>query len=420
MKVGIVGGGITGLALAHYLRDSPAAPVVFEAREEPGGVIRSERVNGRLLEFGPQRTRFTDEIESLVGDLDLRDGLVFADEDLPIYVYCDGKLREVPTSIPSFLRTDLLSWRGKLRLLGEPLTGPVTAEESPAEAFSRKFGHEAYENLIGPLFGGIYGSDPARMSTEHALSGLMQLERRERSLLKPAVKRALGGETAPAFSFRDGLQTLPEALARANRDAVHLDTPVEAIRRSADRYTLVADDGEVSVDQVVVTTPADVAADLLSTISDSAIALADLRYNPLALVHLRADADHRGLGYQIRPDEGFTTLGVSWNAPAFDRDGVYTAFLGGMTNPDLVDESDQRLETIAREEFEEIMGLPAEVLSVRRLERGFPAYDESWSALDEVTLPEGVYLAANYAARMGIPGRVRQAKGLADTLAGMA
>jgi oxygen-dependent protoporphyrinogen oxidase len=419
MRVGVVGGGITGLALAHYLQGTPVEPVLFESREQVGGVIQSERVDGRLLEFGPQRSRLTAEIESLVDDLDLREELLLADEDLPIYVYCDGRLREVPTSIPAFVRTDLLSWRGKLRLLAEPLTRPATPEETPAEAFSRKFGRETYENLIGPLFGGIYGSDPARMSTEHALSGLVALERREGSLLKPALKRALSDESAPAFSFREGLQTLPEALADANRDVVHTGSPVRSIRQSGDRCTLATDDGEVSVDQVVVTTPADVAADLLETVDDSASRLRDLRYNPLALVHLHAESDRMGMGYQIRHDEEFATLGVSWNAPTFGREGVYTAFLGGMANPGLVAESDDHLRTVAREEFEAIVDEPAEVLSVRRLRQGFPAYDESWSALDEVTLPDGVYLATNYAARMGIPGRVRQAKGLSETLAEM-
>lgn len=420
MRVGIVGGGITGLTLAHYLRETPVEPILFEAREEVGGVIQSERVDGRLLEFGPQRTRLTAEIEWLVDDLDLREELVFADDDLPIFVYCDGKLREVPTSIPAFLRTDLLSWRGKVRLLAEPLTRPASTEETPAELFTRKLGRETYENLIGPLFGGIFGSDPARMSTEHALSGLLRLERREGSLLKPGLERVRGDETSPAISFENGLGTLPTALAAANQDAIHTNSPVRSIRQSGDRCTLSTDDGEISVDQVVVTTPADVAADLLETVDDSAGRLRELRYNPLALVHLRADADHRGLGYQIRHDEDFYTLGVSWNAPTFDRDGVYTAFLGGMANPEILSESDEYLRTVASEEFEGIVDTPAEALSVRRLRQSFPAYDESWSALDGVTLPDGIYLATNYAARMGIPARVRQAKGLAETLAGMA
>ena len=417
MRVGIVGGGITGLALAHYLRDTPVEVVLLEASESVGGVIASERVDGRLLEFGPQRTRLTDEIESLVDDLDLRDDLIFADDDLPIYVYRDGRLREVPTSIPAFLRTDLLSWRAKFRLLGEPLSEPATVEESPAEIFSRKFGIDAYENLIGPLFGGIYGSDPARMSTKHALGGLMKLERREGSLLKPALKRALSTDGAPAFSFEEGLQTLPDALYRANRDAVRLDSPATSIREIDDGFQIDTPDGEQAVDQVVVTTPADVAASLLTATSASATHLDDLAYNPLALVHLRADSDRKGLGYQIRSDEGFSTLGVSWNASAFDRDGVYTAFLGGMKDPELVGETDERLGAIASEEFEKIMGVPAGVLSVRRLERGFPAYDDSWEALDRIELPEGVHLATNYAARMGIPSRIRQASRLASRLA---
>ena len=38
MTVGIVGAGITGLALAHYLGERGADSVAFEAASDPGGV----------------------------------------------------------------------------------------------------------------------------------------------------------------------------------------------------------------------------------------------------------------------------------------------------------------------------------------------------------------------------------------------
>lgn len=417
MKVGVVGGGITGLSLLHYLRDTDVEPVLFEASDQVGGVIQSGRVDGKVVEFGPQRSRLTGGIEAMIDELGIRDELVFADDDLPIFVYCDGALREVPMSIGAFLRTDLLSWPGKLRLLGEPLTGPATPDETPAEVFTRKFGAEAYHNLIGPLFGGIYGSDPARMSTKHSLSGLMALERREGSLLKPALRRVRSHDGAPAFSFRDGMGTLPDALYEANRESVALETPVEVIEQTEDGFVLVTADGDEHVDQVVVTTPADVAADLLEPLAPTAAGLRDLSYNPLAMVYVDADHDRRGLGYQIRQDEDFDSLGVSWNAAAFDRDGVHTVFVGGMKNPALLEESDETLTEIAREEFEAIMGVPAEVISINRLERGFPAYDDSWAALDELVVPDGVYLATNYAGRMGVTSRIRQAKQLASQFA---
>jgi oxygen-dependent protoporphyrinogen oxidase len=419
MTVGVVGAGITGLSLTHYLAERGVDAVAFEAASEPGGAIDSRRVDGRVVECGPQRIRLTDEIAGLVDDLGLREDLLVADDELPLYVYVDGRLREVPRSIRAFLRTDLLSVPGKLRLLAEPLTAAGDPEESAADLFTRKFGAEAYHNLVGPLFGGIYGSDPARMPAKYALAGLLRMEAKHGSLLKPALKRVRAdGETPPPVSFADGMQQLPDALYEANADRVELDTPVESVRVDGDGYVLETPGESVAVDEVVVTVRADRAADLLAGVNaESASALAELHYNPLIFVHLLADVDREGFGYQVRRDEPLRTLGVSWNDSLFDRDGVYTAFLGGMDHPEMVDRSEDELGRVAAQEFERVMDAPAEVLNVTPIPRAFPAWDESWAARDRVDFPDGVTLATNYTARMGVPSRVREAERLAGELA---
>jgi oxygen-dependent protoporphyrinogen oxidase len=437
MTIGVVGAGITGLALTHHLGERGADAVAFEADAEPGGVVRSERVDGRVLERGPQRVRLTDEVRALVDALGLGDDLLVANDDLPLWVYADGRLREVPRSLSTFVATDLLSWQGKLRLLAEPFTRAGRPDETAAELFARKFGREAYENLVGPLFGGIYASDPARMPAKYALDGLLRLERREGSFLKPALRRVLGSrETPPPVSFRDGLQALPEALYDANADHVRLSEPVRRVREDGRGFALLTESGETRVDEVVLTTPADVTGRVLADLAPtSADRLARLSYNPLALVYLDARPGRDGMGYQVRRDEPLETLGVSWNAslfgrdggPASDasgtssrptgRDGVHTAFLGGMDRPRILDKPDDALGRIAADEFQQITGAHADVVGVHRLDRGFPAYDGSWAALDEVDLPDGIRLATNYTGRMGVPSRIREAKRLAGELA---
>ncbi|WP_251341685.1 protoporphyrinogen oxidase [Haloplanus halophilus] len=418
MTVGIVGAGITGLALAHYCRERGVDAVAFEASAEPGGVIRSTRVDGRVLEHGPQRTRLTPEIEGLVADCDLDDALLTADTDLPLYVYADGRLRRVPFSPRAFLSTDLLSARGKLRMLAEPLTDGARDDETAADYFVRKFGREAYHNLVEPLFGGIYGSDPAEMPGKYALRTIRKMER-SGSLVRAAVNRRLEGkERQPPVSFVEGMAQLPRALYERNADRVELETPVERVSADGSGYRLDTADGSRRVERVVLTTRSDVAAGLLADVDPgSARALRRLYYNPLAYVHLVSDAEPDGYGYQVRHDEPLHTLGVTWNASLFDRDGVYTCFLGGMENPGLVDRPADELGRIAREEFEAVLGASAEVVNVTRHPRGIPAYDGSWTAMEDVDTPEGITLATNYTGRMGVPARIREAKRLAESFA---
>lgn len=417
MRVGVVGAGMTGLALTHFLGRRGADVVTFEADDRPGGVVRTVTHDGTILEAGPQRIRLTGPLRDLVAELGLEEDLVVADGALPLYVYADGRLRRVPRTLREFLRTDLLSWRGKLRVLAEPLTAAGDPDETAAALFTRKFGRQASRNILEPLFGGIYGSDPTAMPARYALDGLLDLEDREGTLLKPALRRARrGGVSAPAVTFRDGMDHLPEALYQANRDRISLGEPVESIGERDGGWLIETASGREPVDAVVVTTPADVAATLLGNIAPGGDRLAELRYNPLALVYLQADHDRAGLGYQVRRDEPLRTLGVSWNGSAFGRDGLHTCFLGGMTDQEIVDTPEETVGSTARREFETVMDCPASVLAVERLARGFPAYDDSWHALADLSLPDGVYLATNYTARMGVPSRVREARTLADRL----
>jgi oxygen-dependent protoporphyrinogen oxidase len=431
--VGIVGAGITGLALTHYLAERGIDSVAFETADEPGGVISTRTVDGHVLEAGPQRMRKTPAVAELAQAGDIEDDIIEA-RDKPLFVYADGSLRRAPLSIGEFLRTDLLSWRGKARLLAEPLTQSGTPEETAAELFTRKFGREAYEKFIGPLYGGIYGSNPAEMPAAYALDGLMKREQKAGSFLQAFRQRVGKGHESPPISFEGGNQQLPNALYETYSDRVELETPVEGIEPAeGDEATdgAAGDGGEVDtegpwlldtparryeVEHVVVTTPADVASDLLSDVATGTDGLAELRYNPLSLVFLHADHGREGKGYKFAFGEGFHTRGVSWNASMFGRDGVQTVFLGGMDEPELVGRPDDELGAIAREEFEQVMGTEASVIDVAHLEQGFPAWDSTWWNLADLEVPSGITLATNYTARMGIPSRVREARQVATRL----
>lgn len=415
-RVGIIGAGITGLALTHYLAEQGVDSITFEADDEPGGVISSRRVDGHVLEVGPQRMRKTPGVATLARTAGVEDAIVEAGEG-DLYVYAGGRLGEGPLSVRQFLRTDLLSWRGKARLLAEPLTYSGHPAESVAEVFVRKFGREAYERFVGPLYGGLYGSDPAEMPAAFALEGLLEREQEAGSLLQAFRQRVGQGHEAPPMTLEKGNQQLPNALAEVYDDRIELDTPVTGIEPAGEGYTVRTPDSTHEVDSLVLTTPAGVTAELLDGVVPGAAALGDLRYNPLAMVFMESSFDREGKGYQVGYDEDLHTLGVSWNHSMFDREGLYTAFLGGMHEPELVDESDETLGRIATEEFETVTGTPASTIDVTRLDPGFPAWDHSWWTLETFETPDDIFLATNYTERMGIPSRIREARELAEQLA---
>ncbi|HSJ30609.1 MAG TPA: protoporphyrinogen oxidase [Longimicrobiales bacterium] len=414
--IAIVGGGISGLALAHQLAARGRPFVLLEATDRVGGVMRSGRVDGHLLEWGPQRGRMTTDFAALVDDLDLRDQVITAPPGLPLFVFVRGRLRRVPFSPGAFLRSDILTTRGKLRLLFEPLTAAPRDDESVADFFTRKIGREAYENLAGPLYGGLYASDPRDMVLGLSLRHVLREFRVGRSMLLPLLRR--GGTIAPpdACSFRDGMETLPRALHARHAAHIRLETPVRSIERRGSAYEVTTRDDRIAAEHVVITAPARPSAGLLASVAtDAAARIATLNYNPLTVVHLHAETDLHGLGYQVSLAEPLITRGVTWNDSLFGRRNVYTVYLGGAKNPWIADESPERAGEIAVAEFRTATGHDAAVLSVQQ-ER-MPAWDRSWSAIQGLSLPAGIHIHANWMARPGIPGRLATARRLAESLA---
>jgi protoporphyrinogen/coproporphyrinogen III oxidase len=414
-SVAIVGGGITGLALGHYLRLAGVPHRILEAGPRVGGVVRSARVEGHLLEWGPQRSRLTPSIHELLLQLEIADQVVTAPPDLPLYVYRSGKLRQVPFSVGAFLRSDIIPFTAKLRILLEPLTGPADPEESVANYFTRKLGRAMYENVAGPLYGGLYASDPKDMVVGLSLAHVLAEFRVGRSLVVPFLRR--GGSVSPpvAFSFVEGMETIPRALYRWNAENVRLDASVSSVHGRPGSWTVEWGGGTLRAERVVVTAPAGVAARILAAAGGETDPLAGLRYNPLAVVHLHAETGLRGLGYQVSLAERLATRGVTFNDSLFQRRGVYTVYLGGAKRPDVVSLPDARLAALAVEEFRGVTGHEGRVLAVER--EAMPAWDSTWAALGRVRLPEGIHLAANWESRPGIPGRLAQAKRLAGAFA---
>ena len=414
--IGIVGGGISGLVLAYELRRLGVDVTVWEAESVPGGVMRSQLHGDLVLELGPQRARLSDPFRRLVESVGLTSELVTAPTDLPLYVYHRGRLRQAPLSFSRAVTTDLLPLWAKARVLAEPFTAGPRVDERVGPFLRRKFGGAAYRALLGPLYGGLYASDPDHMPVRHALQRTLVELGVGRSILWRMFRSAARASESAPCSFRKGLGSLPLAIAEKLEGSLRLETPVRMLARVNGGWNVTLDGAEtVSADAVVLACPSDVSARLLGGAYPKEEAwLSGLRYNRLALVYLKADTELRGLGYQVAFGESLETRGVTWNASLFGRPGLYTVYLGGMKNPALCDWDDGRIAEIAREEFEVATGYRAETVHVSRTR--IPAWDETWDGLEGVEWPPDLHVCSNYTARPGILGRITGAKRLAATL----
>jgi oxygen-dependent protoporphyrinogen oxidase len=420
--IGIVGGGISGLFLLHFLESRGVEALLFEAATEPGGVMRSRRLEGPAGEvtadLGPQRVRLTPGLGRIVEELGLGPALLRAPADVPFTMVHEGRLFPAPMGAGDAARSRLVSWPGKLRALADLVTPPPSPHESVAHALQRKLGTEIYERLAGPILGGLYGSDPDRMEARHTLLPILERAGGGRSLLR-ALLRASRATGFPVVSFEGGMGALPRALAERHRDGVRLGTPVRSVRRASGGFELVTDRETVPAREVVLTVPAPAASEILAGADPGAASrLRALRYNPLAVVPLVATRPERlpplGSGFKPTLASSMATRGVTAHGTLFGRTGLFSAFLGGMGGEALVARPDAEILEIARREFEAVTGVDAVPLMVHRTH--MPAWDRSWSAMEGLRLPPGLHLAAAYTDRPGIGGRFEETTRMAARL----
>ncbi|MEM7678416.1 MAG: protoporphyrinogen oxidase, partial [Myxococcota bacterium] len=285
-KVVIIGAGISGLATAEALSrraNDAGVPVdveVLEAGPHAGGKIRTSVEKGCVVETGPHG--FLDKepkIFELIDRLGIRDEMVPADHSSARrFVVRKQRLRELPSSPPSFLTSDILPLGGRLRILWEPFASgpPPGQDESVWDFAARRIGRQAADVLVDAMVTGIYGGDPKQLSLRSAFPRMHELESNYGSLVKAqfALARerrkqrqltagtspqpAAGSAGAPAgtlHSFKRGLGTLTDALAE--RTAIRFEHPVQALQRSSGerRFAVQTPKGTIEADAVVLTTP---------------------------------------------------------------------------------------------------------------------------------------------------------------------
>ena len=398
--IAVVGGGISGLAAAWQLQQRGAAVTLFEASERTGGVIRSRRANGYLVDEGPNtlvaRSHALGRVIEAVGIEDER--VPAPDTASARYIVRDGGLARVPTSPSGLITTPLLSAWAKLRLLREVFVRPSEAEDESLAAFvRRRLGPEVLDYAVNPFVAGVYAGDPERLSTRHAFPTLHTLEREHGSLVRGMLHRVRNRKDGPSkpsphpFSFRDGMQALPDALARAiGNDAIRYDAPVVALHQDDDGWSLtVGTDGTQRTehfDGVVFTAPLHGFSEIAFETSVDLGPLEEVTYPPLSVLALgfrEMDVEHAldGFGVLVPEREGLDVLGALFSSTLFPGrapagHALLTCFVGGMRHPDLAALPERDLVAIALDDLRPLLGLRGEPVFVHRKlwEHAIPQY----------------------------------------------
>lgn len=441
-RVAIVGGGISGLALAERLAARGMEPLVLERADRVGGKIGTRSREGFLLETGPNG--FLDSAPATLA-LAERLGLQPALEPATPaakrrWVYLRGRLREVPGRPQDFLRSDILPLGAKLRLALEPLARRARVDDESIAAFGRRhLGRRATRDLLAAMVLGIHAGDIERLSLPACFPRMAALEKEHRSLILGMVRRGRGGAPSGVLTTTEGgLGRLVEGLAGHLGAAVRTRVRVDAIRRDGGEFRLAVEEGgrreELRADAVAVTAPAAEAGRLVAPFDDRVGELAAaILYAPMAVVHLawpRERIAHPldGFGFLAPPHEGRAILGAlfvssifPWRAPP--GQALFTVMVGGAVAPERALLEEEALVALAVSELSDIVGADGapSLAEVVRWQKAIPQYlvghrktvEEVDARMSRVT---GLYLGGDAWKGIGINDCISAAEPLAESI----
>ena len=296
-KVAIIGAGISGLTLGYYLQQKGLDVTLFEKSDRPGGCIQTIRQEGFLFERGPRTLRTSSfETLQLIEELGLETGVI-GSKTLSRYLYLSQKMHQVPQNPLSFLLSPLT--RGHIgTFLKEAWKEKNDADESIYDFAKRRYSTSVAEIFFDPMVSGVYAGDMKQLSLHACFPSLARMEKENGSLLKamlfskkqtppmsPFVKSM---QKFPLFSFQEGLETLPLALAK--RLNIHYKTEISSIDCA-------------TFDHVYCTTPTD-------KMPRASLAAVHIGYNAATL-------PYKGFGYLIPRSEKERILGMVFDSAVF-------------------------------------------------------------------------------------------------------
>jgi protoporphyrinogen/coproporphyrinogen III oxidase len=428
----IVGAGLSGLSVAHFLRTS--APeldiLILEQDSRPGGAVRSFREQGYLAEWGPHG--FLDN-NSASRALLSETGLDRIAQKAPLgsfvrYVCHEGRLVQLPQKPPALLSTPLLSPLGKLRLLGDLFKKPRPEEQSVGEWAAYRFGPEVLP-LVDAAITGTFAGDYERLSIDAVMPGVRALEKEAGSVLKGLLRKKKGGPAGvlPAMtSFPLGMEQLITTLATGPN--ILYQSPARAVRRENGAWEVQTETKTYRAAAVILALPVNRTLELLAAHAPPMPAIPTARLATVALGYTDTAQVPFGFGYLAPEREKRFAMGALFSTHMFPGRSpqgtvLMEALVGGRRHPERLELSDEELLSRIHDDLGQLIHLPeppcfSRVLrgdsAIPQLEMGYPALLAWKDSLEQAQ--EGLHCCGFGWEGIGMNDMMKTAKTVADRI----
>lgn len=445
----IIGAGLTGLSLAHFLKKYGYKIRIVEKSERPGGVINTLREDGFIFETGPSTGVLSSfELVSLFDDLKGEVTLETArEESKKRYVLKNGKWEALPSGPLSAIGTPLFTLKDKFGILGEPFRKPGNdPDETVADMVLRRLGRSYLDYAVDPFISGIYAGDPRILVTRYALPKLYALEQNYGSFIKGSIAKMKEKKseedlkvTKEVFSAEGGLGNLVMALA-GETDEGSLECGISQLKVVPDgnlfRVSYLDKKGSLSegiYSNVVTTTGGYSLPEILPFIDKAFLdPFLKLRYAKVVQVaagyNLWKGMKLDAFGALVPGKENKNILGILFPSAIFknrapENGALLSVFMGGMKKPEIYNLSDYEIYEIVTDIIKGTLNTDQipDLFRIFRYEHAIPQYEKSTGErLEAINKIEseypGLILAGNIRDGIGMSDRVKQARKIADQI----
>ena len=307
----IVGGGISGLAAAFFLRDEAVRVTVLEGSPRLGGKLSVSEIAGTAVDEGAEALLVTrPEGTALIAEAGLADQRANPGPTSSA-IWTLGALRPlprrqfmgVPSDMTELSRSGVLSDEGVARAREDLELRPTIrdGDVSVAGYVGARLGGEVVDRLVDPLLGGVYAGRSAELSFDATLPALAAASRRHaslaeaaRSLLPPQAGSPGTRAGGPVFTtLTGGLGMLPDYLAKLSGAEVRTGAVARELAPAGRGWRLTVGSAaaprQVEADAVILAVPARPAGRLLAGVpgaSAAVTAFGQISYASMAIVSL--------------------------------------------------------------------------------------------------------------------------------------
>ncbi len=370
----IIGGGISGLSVLHFLKkkyaEHPSVEIkLFEKNIELGGNAKTAYDQDALFEYGPNG--FVDSKEAtltLIRDLGLEPELITANPQAKRrFIMVNNSLHAIPTGLIDLLRFRPLSWIDKLRLPFEIFVKPGdNPDESVYEFGVRRFGENVSRVFLDAMITGIYAGDAKKINMKLAFPTIHEIEQRYGSVIKEFLhlRKTKNNIFSPGrlTSLKKGLRQLTDALYRQYHASITLSQEVESIERSEEHFLVHIQNRVYEADEIVLCTPAPAAAQITRNLNSTLSQQLNLvPYAPVVVVGLVYAREQfknipEGYGYLIPSSQNKQVLGVLFESFIFEGRAAANhitmrVMMGGALHSEVLRLKEKDLIALAHEEI---------------------------------------------------------------------